>query len=72
MEMQDIARKSLVVAVWDQDSTSRDDYMAGVCGTFCQVEFLEYIFICLDKNWSERHKILWEERNQCEFALSRW
>ena len=58
MDMQDIARKSLVVAVWDQDSTSRDDYMAGVCGTFCQVESLEYIFICLDKNWSERHKIL--------------
>jgi len=30
MDMQDIARKSLVVAVWDQDSTSRDDYMAGI------------------------------------------
>jgi len=30
MDLQDIARKSLVVAVWDRDSTSRDDYMAGI------------------------------------------
>jgi hypothetical protein len=28
--MLDIASKSLVVAIWDEDSNSKDDYMAGV------------------------------------------
>jgi len=28
--VNDIVRKSLVVAIWDDDSTSRDDYLAGV------------------------------------------
>ena len=48
MDLQDIARKSLVVAVWDKDSTSRDDYMAGVCRILCQVEFFNFILVCLD------------------------
>ena len=26
----DLEKKSLVIAIWDKDSTSRDDYMAGV------------------------------------------
>ena len=26
----DLEKKSLVIAIWDRDSTSRDDYMAGV------------------------------------------
>ena len=30
MSMLDIASKSLVVAIWDEDSNSKDDYMAGV------------------------------------------
>ena len=30
MSMLDIASKSLVVAFWDEDSNSKDDYMAGV------------------------------------------
>ena len=28
--VSDLVRKSLVVAIWDDDSTSRDDYLAGV------------------------------------------
>ena len=28
--VSDIVRKSLVIAIWDDDSTSRDDYLAGV------------------------------------------
>ena len=28
--VNDLVRKSLVVAIWDDDSTSRDDYLAGV------------------------------------------
>ena len=28
--VNDIVRKSLVIAIWDDDSTSRDDYLAGV------------------------------------------
>jgi len=30
MSVHDLASKSLVVAIWDRDSKSRDDYMAGV------------------------------------------
>ena len=30
MDALDVERKSLVVAIWDKDSSSRDDYMAGV------------------------------------------
>ena len=28
--VSDLVRKSLVIAIWDDDSTSRDDYLAGV------------------------------------------
>ena len=28
--VKDLVRKSLVIAAWDNDTTSRDDYMAGV------------------------------------------
>ena len=31
MDMREIERKSLVVAIWDKDSKSKDDFMAGVC-----------------------------------------
>ena len=31
MDIHDIEMKSLVVAIWDKDSKSKDDYMAGVC-----------------------------------------
>ena len=30
MNMTELSRKSLVIAIWDQDSTTRDDYMAGI------------------------------------------
>ena len=30
MDALEVERKSLVVAIWDKDSKSRDDYMAGV------------------------------------------
>lgn len=30
MPVDSIINKSLVIAIWDQDSKSRDDYMAGV------------------------------------------
>ena len=28
--LRDIASKSLVISIWDEDSSSRDDYMAGI------------------------------------------
>ena len=31
MDIREIERKSLVVAIWDKDSKSNDDFMAGVC-----------------------------------------
>ena len=31
MDIHDIEMKSLVVAIWDKDSKSKDDYIAGVC-----------------------------------------
>ena len=30
MSLEELNTKSLVVSVWDEDSKSRDDYMAGV------------------------------------------
>ena len=30
VDVSDLAKKSLVIAIWDRDSTSDDDYMAGV------------------------------------------
>ena len=30
MSLDDINSKSLVVSIWDEDSSTRDDYMAGV------------------------------------------
>ena len=36
---------SLVVAIWDQDTDSRDDYMAGVgCAGISNNEIIEYYF----------------------------
>ena len=36
---------SLVVAIWDQDTDSRDDYMAGVgCAGISNNEIIEYHF----------------------------
>ena len=29
-EVNDLGKKSLVIAIWDKDSKSKDDYMAGV------------------------------------------
>ena len=31
MSLDDLNSKSLIVSLWDEDSKSRDDYMAGVC-----------------------------------------
>ena len=37
----ELVRKSLVVAIWDDDSTSRDDYMAGVRLSMQEVQFFD-------------------------------
>ena len=33
MDIHEIERKSIVVAIWDKDTNSKDDFMAGVCLT---------------------------------------
>ena len=30
MDVHEVERRNLVVAIWDKDSKSRDDFMAGV------------------------------------------
>ena len=30
MTLSDLVRKSLIVSIWDEDSDSKDDYMAGI------------------------------------------
>ena len=30
MNLSELVRKSLIVAIWDEDSDSKDDYMAGI------------------------------------------
>ena len=39
--VSDIENKSLVIAIWDRDSTSKDDYMAGVRIPMEEVRFFD-------------------------------
>ena len=35
MSISDVAKKNLVIAIWEEDSKSNDDYMAGVSWVNC-------------------------------------
>ena len=43
MNMTEITSKSLVVAIWDEDSNSKDNYMAGVTQTKTDDTFVHNI-----------------------------
>jgi len=42
MSLADINTKSLVVAIWDEDSSSRDDYMAGLRLSLRDVQYFKH------------------------------
>jgi len=43
MSLNDVVSKSLVIALWDRDSTSRDDYMSGVRISMRDVQYFTEI-----------------------------
>ena len=53
MDIRDIERKSLVVAIWDKDSKSKDDFMAGVCVVMKMFKYQTKV-IPLDQSWTPR------------------
>jgi len=49
MRTSEISSKSLVIAIWDKDSTSRDDYMAGIRLSLQDVEyFTKWNYVTLE------------------------
>ena len=55
MDIREIERKSLVVAIWDKDSKSKDDFMAGVC---LFLEMKRFKTISIGQSWTPRCKNL--------------
>ena len=41
MSLTELNKMSLVVAIWDSDSTSRDDYIAGVRISLKEVQYFQ-------------------------------
>ena len=41
MSLTELNKMSLVVAIWDEDSTSRDDYIAGVRISLKEVQYFQ-------------------------------
>ena len=41
MSLEELNKLSLVVAIWDSDSTSRDDYIAGVRISLKEVQYFQ-------------------------------
>ena len=48
MDIREIERKSLVVAIWDKESKSKDDFMAGVCVVMRMFKYQTKVIIPLD------------------------
>ena len=56
--MEELNKMSLVVAIWDSDSTSRDDYIAGVRISMKEVQYFqkkELVWISLQAQLLDGH-----------------
>ena len=65
MSLEELNKLSLVVAIWDSDSTSRDDYIAGVRISLKEVQYFqkkELIWISLQAQLLDGHvSVRWTE-----------
>ena len=63
--MEELNKMSLVVAIWDSDSTSRDDYIAGVRISLKEVQYFqkkELVWISLQAQLLDGHvSVRWTE-----------
>ena len=63
--MEALNKMSLVVAIWDSDSTSRDDYIAGVRISLKEVQYFqkkELVWISLQAQLLDGHvSVRWTE-----------
>ena len=58
MSLEELNKLSLVVAIWDSDSTSRDDYIAGVRISLKEVQYFqkkELVWISLQAQLLDGH-----------------
>ena len=58
MALDELNKLSLVVAIWDSDSTSRDDYIAGVRLSMKEVQYFqkkELVWISLQAQLLDGH-----------------
>ena len=58
MSLEELNKMSLVVAIWDSDSTSRDDYIAGVRISMKEVQYFqkkEQVWISLQAQLLDGH-----------------
>ena len=65
MSLEELNKLSLVVAIWDSDSTSRDDYIAGVRISLKEVQYFqkkELVWISLQAQLLDGHvSVRWTE-----------
>ena len=65
MTLTELNKMSLVVAIWDSDSTSRDDYIAGVRISLKEVQYFqkkELVWISLQAQLLDGHvSVRWTE-----------
>ena len=65
MSLDELNKLSLVVAIWDSDSTSRDDYIAGVRISLKEVQYFqkkELVWISLQAQLLDGHvSVRWTE-----------
>ena len=65
MSLEELNKLSLVVAIWDSDSTSRDDYIAGVRISLKEVQYFQkkdLVWISLQAQLLDGHvSVRWTE-----------
>jgi len=74
MSMTEITNKSLVVAIWDQDSNSKDDYMAGFRVSMKEFQFFQHRNITLNlmHQDSDGHPVEVPAKNIFGIMTSSW
>merc|ERR1719431_1492141 len=75
MSLSDIVNKSLVIAIWDKDSTTRDDYMAGIRLSLMDVQYFtkkDTVIVELKHQESDGHPATFPDEQRFIRTLFQW
>jgi len=75
MSLDDINSKSLVVSIWDEDSSSRDDYMAGFTLSLKDVQYFQHrslVWLDLQHQGKDGHPAEISAKSNFGIVLGSW